>query len=406
MIANRIPKRLLPWLSAFCLATSTPLLADTENVCRDKHWLDSPVIALTVSARDERDDGESGIGGTGSSENPVPDRLAYRDDEDGIGGTGIVGMISGFGSLCIAGQEVFYDQQTPVVVNGQPASYQVFGLGQMVSIRAKAVDAEDRDKGFVATEIQVLHEVSGVVESVAEDQRTFSVLGQKIHLTEQATADIHQGQQVAVSGYRLPDGIIQVTRLERGADGVSSLIGRVDAVDDQGMIVSGQMMRLADGQVKPIQGSEIRVDAKIDRDKGEWIAHAWQDNPRLMFSAPVERVWVQGHIRAVEDKEINIDGVKVRLDHAGHPDHHPQEGERVNLEMPVPRYNDSHRPTQPHIMRPDVMKPDVMKPDVMKPDVPRIDHDRIHILRQERFDLWRELPHKPDFPERPPREHR
>src|SRR5262249_47773517 len=53
---------------------------------------------------------ERGMGGTGiSTRNTVT-------TERGLGGTGIVGVITGFSSICINGLEVAYDATTPVLI--------------------------------------------------------------------------------------------------------------------------------------------------------------------------------------------------------------------------------------------------------------------------------------------------
>src|SRR2546422_4023925 len=55
--------------------------------------------------------GRPGIGGTGIG----------KDGSGGIGGTGIVGVITGFASICVNGVEVHYDASPPVSADGRPA---------------------------------------------------------------------------------------------------------------------------------------------------------------------------------------------------------------------------------------------------------------------------------------------
>lgn len=364
---------------------SLPQVASAqENVCRDKHWLDEPIIALHHGKGGDADDRDSGIGGTGQTEQALPDQIARREDEEGIGGTGIVGMIAGFGSLCIGGQEVFYDQNTPIMVNGQPVSDQIFGLGQMVSVRAKPLDPAVTENAYVATEIHLLHEVSGMVESVAEDKHSFSILGQQIHLAENTSVTLEQGDKIAVSGYRLPDGQIQATRIETSRDERLSLIGQVERVDEVQMVVSGQSIRLSEDQPRPSQGSEIRVEARLD--KGELIATAWQDNPRMRFSAPVERVWIQ---RPLQMKDGKPEWQIQRPDRLDHPDHH----EKHEGFEPRPPEVSAHHPERPDA-------PTLDRMNDMRPDLPRIERDHIDVMRQERFEVWRDLPRTP-LPDRP-----
>ena len=53
---------------------------------------------------------DRGIGGTGGPQ--IADR--------GIGGTGIIAVISGFASLCLAGQEVALPADTPILLGSEP----------------------------------------------------------------------------------------------------------------------------------------------------------------------------------------------------------------------------------------------------------------------------------------------
>src|ERR1700687_2638762 len=54
---------------------------------------------------------ERGIGGTGA---PAKTHLSDR----GIGGTGIVGVVTGFASICVDGLEVRLDKTASVSING------------------------------------------------------------------------------------------------------------------------------------------------------------------------------------------------------------------------------------------------------------------------------------------------
>ena len=59
--------------------------------------------------------GEKGLGGTGII-------AGDPGTGGGIGGTGIVGVISGFASICVNDVEVHFDANTPVLDNGKPVS--------------------------------------------------------------------------------------------------------------------------------------------------------------------------------------------------------------------------------------------------------------------------------------------
>lgn len=292
-----------------------------QNPCQDKPALVSPVLAIVSSGHEG-----TGIGGTGhtSPTPPTPQLPAAAvarlhgggGEGDGMGGTGIVGVINGFGSLCVAGHEIHYDAATPVQAShaaaGTPGT-PVFGLGQMVSIRALPLATTgDPASSHVATEIRILHEVHGPVESVAADGSTFRVLGQQIQLGNGATLEANmQGVRVAVSGYRLPDGSIQASRVERDGSLRTGMIGTVEAIADQTtLIVSGQTVKITTAE-RPAIGREISVEGVMRH--GVLVAESWQMNPRFSYAAPVERLLLQGHVRWVREGTVNLEGVNLHF---------------------------------------------------------------------------------------------
>src|SRR3954464_9621560 len=84
-----------------------------------------------------------GIGGTGV-------------DPGGIGGTGqraaaeigVLGVITGFSSICVNGIEVHYDSGTPVAFNGDLSSAKALGIGQVVSVLAIGAGTQARAQGI------------------------------------------------------------------------------------------------------------------------------------------------------------------------------------------------------------------------------------------------------------------
>ena len=61
---------------------------------------------------------DGGTGGTGNPEGGIGGTGNVAND-GGIGGTGIIGIITGFASICVNGVEIHYDINTPVSVDGQ-----------------------------------------------------------------------------------------------------------------------------------------------------------------------------------------------------------------------------------------------------------------------------------------------
>ena len=141
---------------------------------------------------------DRGIGGTGGPQ--IADR--------GIGGTGIIAVISGFASLCLAGQEVALPADTPILLGSEPSSVSHLRAGQVA-----VVDARNSDGGLSARRVTIRYEVSGPVLAATADE--IGVAGQRVVVTAQ-TLGLRPGigDWVSVSGIRRKDGVIAATRLE------------------------------------------------------------------------------------------------------------------------------------------------------------------------------------------------
>jgi hypothetical protein len=160
---------------------------------------------------------ERGIGGTGV--NPQTTREAER----GIGGTGIVGVITGFASVCLAGQEVALDDNVPVAMEGSAVAPAALRAGQVA-----AVDAVGNGVELRARSIHVRHEVSGPVEA-REPDGMLRVAGQRVAITSATLGERSPavGQWVAVSGLRRPDGVVLATRVDQRMPGPVTVHGQV-----------------------------------------------------------------------------------------------------------------------------------------------------------------------------------
>jgi len=144
---------------------------------------------------------ERGIGGTGAPIRQVAER--------GIGGTGIIGVVTGFASICLAGHEVALPAGVPVEIGGVAADPHALRAGQVA-----AVEADGPAEALSARRITVRYEVEGPVESIAPNR--LQVAGQTVTLSPDTWLRTPPavGQWVAVSGLRKADGTIAATRLD------------------------------------------------------------------------------------------------------------------------------------------------------------------------------------------------
>ena len=179
---------------------------------------------------------DQGIGGTGAPPRRFADTVPV---DQGIGGTGlapaggvlrpgagsgrlgVVGVITGFASVCVDGLEIAYDASTTVRLDNAPATRSALRAGQVVVLDASGgVDPH-------AASIAVRHEVTGPVERL--DTRFAVIAGQRVRLSDAVwgTAALRQGAWVSVSGLRDPDGAIQATRVDPGTPDLVTVRGRL-----------------------------------------------------------------------------------------------------------------------------------------------------------------------------------
>jgi len=170
------------------------------------------LIALLAAAGARAACEPGGMGGTG-----------MRGD-GGIGGTGIraegdvgiIGIITGFGSICVNGVEVEYDAATPISSDGAPAAASALALGQLVAVRAVGSGAQAR-----AREIRILDALVGRAEAVDPAAGEFQVGNQRVRLAASTVLEPNvslaelAGRSVRVSGLWRADGSLAATRIQR-----------------------------------------------------------------------------------------------------------------------------------------------------------------------------------------------
>ena len=209
---------------------------------------------------------ERGIGGTGA-----PTRIAER----GIGGTGIVGVVTGFASICLAGHEVALPADVPIEIGGAASNQQALRAGQVA-----AVEAAGPADALYARRVTVRYEVEGPIEMIAPDR--LQVAGQIVLLSPETwlrTAPA-LGQWVAVSGLRDPTGAIAATRLDLVSTRTFLVHGVVQQVEGGYRI--GTLPVVAGPDVL-VPGLPVSITGVYD----EGILRAASVAPDLLASDPV-----------------------------------------------------------------------------------------------------------------------
>jgi hypothetical protein len=270
--------------------------------------------------------GDDGIGGTGAwpGDDGIGGTGAWPGgDDSGIGGTGVsahstigvVGTITGFASICVGGIEVHYDADTPVRIDGRPASVADLAVGQVVEVIAEGNLPELR-----ARDLTVRHVVVGPVSGVEADGAILRVAGQSVALVPETQlpdavsgADtLALGTVVQVSGMRRQDGVVVASRITRGqADDGVQITGPVETSDAGGLSIAGTPLEIA-GDVRLAVGENARV-------AGRWTGTALRVDgaeavPHVPFDGRVARIDVEGFPRWSANGELRVDGVAIARD--------------------------------------------------------------------------------------------
>ena len=252
-------------------------------------------------------DSEGGIGGTGrpavanQEQNPRPSPAPTG----GIGGTGIsasagvVGVVTGFASICVNGSEVHYRTDTPVEVNGRPAAARDLERGQVVRIDAEQISPAE----YRASRIAVLEALVGPVTQVDTKRRMFWVMGQPVRLVSDAVVTLSGNglpalkSSVRVSGLMNVRGEVLASRIEGASPKTPVyLMAHITQLDRRVVQLGWIRVELpADAEKIGLHlGQEIAVRGRWD---GEGVvAEAYWIEPRLEFAKQPKRLSLEGYV--------------------------------------------------------------------------------------------------------------
>ncbi len=145
------------------------------------------------------------------------------DDEFGIGGTGImvgnqqgagvIGMITGYGSIFVNGIEIETENKATISIDGTRVKAHDFEIGEVVEVLT--VDSNTHTQ---AQHINIRHEIIGPVSHYDSGKQTAIILGQTIQLSETVSTSFELGDTLAVSGFTDPAGLIHATHIKLTTD--------------------------------------------------------------------------------------------------------------------------------------------------------------------------------------------
>lgn len=273
---------------------------------------------------------DGGIGGTGAPENGGIGGTGIIE-HGGIGGTGIsgdysellpdnhqggvaiMGVVTGFASICVNGEEVHYNNATPVFDNGKPAKLGHLAVGKTVMLKADRVNGR-----LNARAIGMYDAVAGPIGRMDMARQQLQVMGQTVRVNQavmQQVKSLPINANVRVSGHRLESGEVVATRVDVAPTPSATTVGTVTEVASQRITVNGTKVNMSDvklrGQLNV--GSEVSVS-------GDWSGNALnakridiQPTQRLIQRA--DQAILEGYVHGDGNANMKLSGITLSQEH-------------------------------------------------------------------------------------------
>lgn len=282
----------MKFLAALLLLATLVSCAGPEPGPPDEVAVVEPGVACRVGRNGGPVVADRGIGGTGT---PTKRQVVDR----GIGGTGIVGVVTGFASICVDGLEVRVGNTTPVTINGISGTTSQLRVGQVVVIKAGG-SVTAPDSIVQARMISVRYEVSGPIEVVDSSSGSMVVAGQRVRMLPSTwmPGRFDVGSWVTVSGLRQSDGTIIASRLDLARAGTLAVRGRIDRERDTTRIGGLVLLDPSVGTVKTgtfvsIVGQYRNGSADVTSIEGDLLL----EDPPGYFGVSTDRLILQAFVR-------------------------------------------------------------------------------------------------------------
>lgn len=298
----------------------------------------------------------NGLGGSGRQ---APDII-----ENGLGGSGkqasgkaaILGPISAFGSIWVNDRHIQLPNSTEYLIAGNNAQRSDLRLGQVVAVLADSLD----DSDYQALEVHLMFNVIGKLETIeltesekGDQQPTkLALMGQTVlidndtrivnHTGERLTQrQLQSGEQIAISGLRMPNQEIKATLLIVQSPHKIQLAGPVSAIDGQYWI--GQQKLSFNNQ--PELDQPIRMHGDL-RD-GLFVVNDWAPLPHDRIFELADEVWLEGF--PLSDAEFFIEGFEVQLPEFTDDLFDPNDSMRIGIDMDDQAFWMDHEPPEDDI---------------------------------------------------------
>ncbi len=215
--------------------------------------------------------------------------------EGGIGGTGIVGTVTGLGSIRVNGLTVALAADTAIADVYGARDAGMLGIGQSVT-----VEAAGPTSALVARRVAIVYPLAGRIEAVGLDGRGFRLLGVDVVLEPGApgTALVTVGRRVAVSGAWRGAGVV-AARLDPLDDRAPAVLsGTVRAGSGpSGRRLGGLALDLPGGLAEPEAGSFAALTGRPVG--GRFVVESVQPGRFAGAAGPLARLSVEGYLEPV-----------------------------------------------------------------------------------------------------------
>ncbi|MCB8876468.1 DUF5666 domain-containing protein [Acidisoma silvae] len=278
-------------LLAACTGQSLDRAGPVDQLGRN--WLSPamPGTACRVPGGDGRMQlAERGIGGTGPITKP-PD----KPDPDSVPPPiGVAAVITGFGSVCLAGLEVDLAPSLTVTSDGVATEASALAAGDRALLIATWTGQRPQ-----TAKVAIRHEIIGPVDSVADDG-SIVVAGQTVRIAAGAWMPVAlaPGRWVAVSGLPQPDGGVLASRIDAAATGTALLHGQLQR---QGRGYRIGTLPVMGAGLAALSGQRVRLIGLLV-DGGLEVTQATPDllqtNPASVFGAGINHYAIQALVGA------------------------------------------------------------------------------------------------------------
>lgn len=274
-----------------------------------------PIPAADCAAASARNPARlaPGLGGTGAQALADPGGIGgtgqTAQEGTGLGGTGIVGVVTGFASVCVNGVEVEVQPSTPVRRNGASADLRDLEVGHVVLVQAEGTGATVR-----ALRIDLVDALVGPIASVQPALREIAVMGQRVSVLADADfRGLKAGDWIRVSGHRAPDGV-RGSRLQvvpPPADRLAQVLGPLETDGGGGWRIGTTPVDWSASTPPPAVGTEIMA-------RGPWDGARMRVTDAAM--APTrgavgsqQQVRLQGYLHQLDGNRLSLGYAAVQL---------------------------------------------------------------------------------------------